>query len=122
MALRMQSQFDQSTAPVKAGESPNGFNLHGITDEIEYESCQGTGALQYLDVSNMLVLHILRELRKYTLVAEQKESFALHLGKVLMATVLCEQISGVFSVTTLNIVDGPHISWAKIVLTLRPSP
>jgi hypothetical protein len=86
----MQSQFDQSTAPVKAGESPNGFNLHGITDKIEYESCQGTEALQYLDTSNMSVLYILRELRKYTLVAERKESFALYLGKLLIATVLCE--------------------------------
>jgi hypothetical protein len=86
----MQSQFDQSTAPLKGGESPNGFNLHGITDEIEYESCQGTEALQYLDASSMSVLHILRELRKYTLVAERKESFALHLGKPVMATVICE--------------------------------
>ena len=52
----------------------------------------------------------------------RKDSIAFNLGQPLASTVLCEQLSRLFSVAIPDVVEGPQVSWANVVLCRGPFP
>jgi len=93
-----------------------------MAEEINYLSSQISESLEPLNVLEKSVHQVLAELQKYISVLEHKESLSLNLGMPLRGSILCDQLSKLFSVPRPSIVDGPEVTWSKVVLTLGPSP
>jgi hypothetical protein len=94
----------------------------GKMSETNYLSSPVPESLQPFNALGKSVHQVLAELQKYISVIERRESLALNLGMPLRGSILCDQLSKLFTVPRPSTVDGPEVSWANVVLTLGPSP
>lgn len=100
------------------------FSLSKFPDRTEENDSVPRGSANGLcphSVSSMSMLEVLTALKGYSSVMNRKDSIAFNLGH-LTSTVLCEQLSRLFSVAILDVVEGPQVSWANVVLCRGPFP
>lgn len=93
-----------------------------MSEEINYVSSPISESLGPLNVLEKSVRQVLAELQKYISVLEHKESLSLNLGMPLRGSGICDQLSKLFTVPRPSTVDGPEVTWSKVVLALGPSP
>jgi hypothetical protein len=108
------SQLPENLSPsclrTSAG-STIGFDLHPLPDGLEPPTSiepAVTGILLYLD--------------KYLWVLNNSGSISVNRGDSLFSTHLCEQLRRLFTIPKPQVIEGPLISWARIVLSAGPSP
>lgn len=87
------------------------FDLHPLLDGLEPPTSikpAVTGILLYLD--------------KYLKVLEYNGSISFNCSDSPFSAHLCEQLGRLFSIPKPHIVEGPLISWARVVLSAGSSP
>ena len=95
--------------------------LSDRTEKINSVPRGGTNGPRPHNVSSMSMFEVLTALKGYSVV-NRKDSIAFNLGQPLTSTVLCEQLSRLFSVAIPDVVEGPQVSWANVVLCRGPFP
>lgn len=96
--------------------------LSGRTEKANSVPRGGTNGPRPHNVSSMSMFEVLTALKGYSSVVNRKDSIAFNLGQPLTSTVLCEQLSRLFSVAIPDVVEGPQVSLANVVLCRGPFP
>lgn len=108
------SQFPESSSPshLRTGDgSTIGFDLQPLPDGLEPPTSiepAVAGILLYLD--------------KYLWVLHNNGSISFNRGESPFSTQLCEQLGRFFMNPKPNVIEGPIISWVRVVLSAGPSP
>jgi hypothetical protein len=107
---QMPENLSRSRLDTSAG-SMIGFDLHPLPDGLEPPTSiepAVTGILLYLD--------------KYLQVLKHNGSISFNRGDSPFSAHLCEQLGRLFSIPKPHVVEGPLISWARVVLSAGSSP
>ncbi|KAH2798327.1 hypothetical protein KXV23_004117 [Aspergillus fumigatus] len=107
---QMPENLSHSRLDTSAG-STIGFDLHPLPDGLEPPTSiepAVTGILLYLD--------------KYLEVLEHNGSISFNRSDSPFSVHLCEQLGRLFSIPKPHVVEGPLISWARVVLSAGSSP
>ncbi|KAH1556110.1 hypothetical protein KXX17_007716 [Aspergillus fumigatus] len=107
---QMPENLSRSRLDTSAG-STIGFDLHPLPDGLEPPTSiepAVTGILLYLD--------------KYLEVLEHNGSISFNRSDSPFSAHLCEQLGRLFSIPKPHVVEGPLISWARVVLSAGSSP